>query len=313
MAIIGCLLIFGVGLLSAQGKALDLGARLDDMVAKNYYYPEIQVALGCFTYEYTDLPTPFNRWLEDTLGSVIYSTKKIKLFTRRAPVAMDPAFRDSFEDFFRSNNVGGIISGKYFDEGDKVKIKLEVVDLSTGNLLGQQELFTPKSSLPEGLSIKPQKEAEVIKNKIADVSPAKDQGMTVSVATEKGKGASYEEGEYIHMFVTVDRDAYIKVYSINSNGNISLIWPNQLGGSGRVLAGQALTIPTAQDPFEFPIVPPFGTEFVKVLASSEPFAVTEESFTDLGTDWERVKKAGASKKKALTAEALASFFTYAKR
>ncbi len=65
------------------------------------YEYQLQVALGTFTYDYTELATSFSRWLEDALIVSVPATKRVRLFNRSAASAMDPAFREIYADFLR--------------------------------------------------------------------------------------------------------------------------------------------------------------------------------------------------------------------
>ena len=56
--------------LSAKSLMVSLPGTLDDLV-KDYYQPTVTAAFGTFTYGYSDLPSPFSRWLEDELGTAI--------------------------------------------------------------------------------------------------------------------------------------------------------------------------------------------------------------------------------------------------
>jgi len=58
-----------------------IGRFLDGLMA-NFYDDQVQAALGSFTYEYTDLPTPFTRWLQDELVQGAAATKRLRLFNR---------------------------------------------------------------------------------------------------------------------------------------------------------------------------------------------------------------------------------------
>jgi len=110
-----------------------------------------------------------------------------------------------------------------------------------------------------------------------------DAGLRVAVSTDRGKGAVYREGEKMRIFVSVSRNAYLKVYHVDSGGKVQLIWPNRFGsGDGFARAGAAIQIPANGAPFSFVMTPPFGTEFIKVVAATKPFADIEGDFFDLG-------------------------------
>jgi len=125
----------------------------------NFYDDQVQAALGSFTYEYTDLPTPFTRWLQDELVQGAAATKRLRLFNRGAAQSMDPAFQKIYADFFDTNTVGALLAGRYFDQGDKVLVKFQLTDLRTGNLIGAGEYLFNRAALPAGITVSPDEKA----------------------------------------------------------------------------------------------------------------------------------------------------------
>jgi hypothetical protein len=72
------------------------------------------------------------------------------------------------------------------------------------------------------------------------------------------------------VLVAVNKEAWGKVYHVDVNGKVRLIWPNRFGGGGTIKPGQAVRIPAEGDPFAFKMTPPFGSEFIKIVASTRP-------------------------------------------
>jgi hypothetical protein len=309
-----CALLALAPALAAQDWDASLPASLDRM-AENYYQPIVQTVFGTFTYAYSSLPSPFSRWLEEGLAGAITRTSRLKLLNRAAAAAMDPAFAKEYGDFFAQAEGGALLHGNYFDEGRDVRVRLELTGVSDRTLIGVAEFKVPKSAVPADIAIDPSKAIVKAANDLGTLLPSKSPGgLTVSVSTERGAGAVYRQGEEMNILVTANKDVYAKVYSINAAGEVSLIWPNQYGGSGRLAAGAVTRIPSDEEKqtFRFIMVPPFGTEFIKVVASTVPFAQNEEGFASLGKDLKAVITRGIAIKANAQAsperaEALASY------
>ena len=78
-----------------------------------------------------------------------------------------------------------------------------------------------------------------------------------------------------------NKRAYLKVYHVSADHKTQLIWPNRFGGGdGLIEPGIVVSVPGRGDPFAFKLEAPFGTEFIKVVASSTPFAGIESDFED---------------------------------
>ncbi len=308
--------------LSAQAQLSDVSKAMDTMLA-DYWQPNIQAAFGSITYSYTGLPSSFSRWVQDEIASKVISSKRITIFNKDAVVAMDPDFRGVYADFFKTNMVGGLISGKYFEEKNNIKVRIDLTDLSTGQLIGSTECLVSKKALPKGVPYLPEKSAQTMGTALGAILPSpaatpkpaasaaeSAKPLTVSVATDRGKGGSYIDGEYLRLFVTVNKDAYVKIYHIDVAGKAQLIFPNSISRDNRRLeAGKLVTMGTEEDGFLFQLHEPFGTEFIKVIASTTPFSNVEKEFQELtGAVDKGIRSGSAAESGGEQAEALASYY-----
>jgi hypothetical protein len=200
---------------------------------------------------------------------------------------MDPAFKAVYSGAFSANNAGGLLHGVYFDEGDCVRARLELTGLSDGLLIGTAEMRMPKRCIPDGTPIAPGQTTATRAADLASIIDAKpepqpDASLRISVSRDRGRSAVYREGGKVRILVGLGRDACLKVYHIDVNGKVQLIWPNRFnGGSGFARAGNAIYIPEDAAPFQSLMTPPCGTEFIKAMGSIAPFAGREEDFADL--------------------------------
>ena len=320
IAFMMALCLAGALSVSAQAWQTSLPTSLDQM-AENYYMPVVQTVFGTFTFAYSGLPSPFSRWLEDNLGTAISKTSRLKLINRSAAAAMDPVFAKEYGDFFSMADGGALLHGTYFSEGEGVRVRLELTGLSDRTLIGVFELTLPKKSLPNGIAVEPSAAVLDKARELDALLPAESAGgLKISVATDRGAGAVYREGEEMTLLLSSNKDVYAKVYHIDAAGNTQLIWPNRFGGSGRIKADEVTRIPNDEEKrtFQFIMVPPFGTEFIKVIASTVPFAENEEGFAELGKEVKKTITRGLAirptQAEALPerAEALASYLIMAK-
>lgn len=296
-------------------SAKELPAKLDAMSA-NAWQVSLLTAFGTFTYEDTGLASPFSRYLEDELTAAISQSSRLRLFNRNVAAAMDESFRAVYGDFFKNNSVDALLSGRYYVEGRNVRTRLELTGLSDGVLLGTADFTIPRSSVPEGLAIGPSAVASATASSLGSISEDSGKGsLKVAVSTERGPGAVYREGEKMVVLVTVNKSAWLKVYHIDASGVLRLIWPNAFTPGRRLDPGSVVKIPGDDDAFAFNMTPPFGTEFIKVVASTQPFASSEEpmageAFAELGTDFRKAIARGiqvAASGKAERSEAMASY------
>ena len=291
---------------------------LDNLTGKAWQTSLLTV-FGTFTYADSTLASPFSRYLEDGLKAAMTQSSRLRLFNKTVASAMDPAFRAVYGDFFKDNAVDALLSGRYYVEGQVVRARLELTNLSNGELLGTLDLRAPKSAVPPGIIIDPSSSALATASSIANLVTDSGKGsLRVSVSTERGAGAVYREGEKMVVLVTVNKKAWLKVYHVDAGGIVRLIWPNTFTKGKSIESGDEVRIPGPSDAFAFEMTPPFGTEFIKVIASTKPFSADETAFAELGTDargamtrgiklGEAGATAGATGLAAERAEAMASY------
>lgn len=270
-----------------QGASLsDLPAVLDQML-ENHFRPAVQVAMGSFSYADSQLPTPFARWFEDELRLAIAKTTRMKLFDKQVAAAMDPSIRALYGEFFGTERADSILYGKYGMDGQAVRVTLTLTDLSTGSLISETRLRVPGTAIPKDIEVQPS--VKTVQTAVAlsqlaasgSTASSSQNGFVLTLSTDRGPGAVYRDGERLTLFVTSNRDAYLKIYHVDVNGVAQLIWPNRFGGSGFIKAGEALRFPAAGDKFSYVLGKPYGTEYIKAIASTRPFATMEPDFSDL--------------------------------
>ena len=282
-------------------------------MAAGYHLPEVRAAFGTFTYAHTGLGSAFSRWLEEALTRSILATKRVKLFARHAAAAMDPAYREVYREHFQTGEADALLYGRFAagEAGGGPALHLELASLSTGELLGAADLSLPASALPAGMELEPPglARAEGQRANLTGVLGAPVGKLTVKAMTDRGEGGVYRSGEELQVHVFVNRDAWLKVYHVDVAGKTQLIFPNQFHSDNRVAGGGFVRIPEEHYPFQFLLGEPYGTEFIKVVASSRPFADSESAFTELAGPAREVVTRGLKVAAAdpETAEALTAY------
>ncbi len=306
------ILVVTHGLAAAQDTAI---AASLDAAASGYYLPSVRAVFGTFTYEYSDLPTPFSRWVEDRLLLASSNSTRVRMLNRNAAAALDPVLKASYGKFIEETGAEALLSGRFFVEGDSVRVRFELTELSSGTLIGAGDWKVPGSAVPSYASVKPASGTVERARELSALSTAAPGGLKVSVSTDRGGGAAYRVGESLAVLVGVTKDAFVRVYHVDGAGRIQLIWPNRFGGgNGKVSAGTTIRLPQdANAPFAFVMEPPYGTEFIKVIASTTPFTDTPADFSDLGSSASAAMTrglavTGSGSTKTEIAETLASYY-----
>ncbi|KEF33798.1 S-layer protein [Deinococcus sp. RL] len=105
--------------------------------------------------------------------------------------------------------------------------------------------------------------------------------LSVSVRVNKDSSGSgnptYRVGENITISTTVNRDAYVYLFNVDANGEVTQILPNRLGGENFVKANTTVTFPRPGANFTFTVGEDLGLNKVLALASLTPLNLDQLS------------------------------------
>ncbi|GGJ38446.1 DUF4384 domain-containing protein [Deinococcus roseus] len=101
--------------------------------------------------------------------------------------------------------------------------------------------------------------------------------LEVSVWLDKsGTNPAYTPGEKIKIFTRINQDAYVYLFNVDPDGRVDMILPNKYAGGGNFIkANVTKTFPDRNDPFEYEITAPYGTNKVLALASKTQLNVND--------------------------------------
>jgi hypothetical protein len=91
--------------------------------------------------------------------------------------------------------------------------------------------------------------------------------LTVKVWTDK---RSYNDGEYITIYMEGNRDFYARIVNIGSNGKVIQLLPNGYRQQNHFRGGERYQVPGPGDRFSLKVTPPYGQEQIVVYASETP-------------------------------------------
>lgn len=108
---------------------------------------------------------------------------------------------------------------------------------------------------------------------IAAVQPPPSD-MTVSAWVDQ-EDNTYAIGEQLTLSVLASEDAYLTIINIGTDGQTTVIFPNQFQTNSFVPADQVVTVPAADADFILRMSGPPGTDLIRVIASDTPFPILE--------------------------------------
>jgi len=256
---------------------------------------KVNIAVGSFNFEGTDLQSPFSSLLRDELEIALSDSGKFKVVTRDrlADLQMEGKFQGkgilepgTGVEKVTIEGVKGIIRGRFYATEDEVTIVAELAWLEGGEIK-KTKVAIPVSKIrakiwPDSVeaaqkpienAIKPQNVEqssasveELTKGRIASVP--KD--FPVEIFTVDGKRA-YAGGENIAFRVRSTQECHIAVLCHQSDGTTVVLFPNRFSRNTLIPANKAIDIPgTHKSGFEIEIGPPYGSDVVEVIACTQP-------------------------------------------
>ncbi|MBW8003316.1 MAG: DUF4384 domain-containing protein [Planctomycetes bacterium] len=254
----------------------------------------VVVSVGNFTYADKEIGSRFSRYLEENLSAVLSRSPGFELFARDRLEEILETLELSLSNLFDQSTVPqvgklkaiqAIFSGRFFEEGAEVRVFLELVEIESGTLVKKASFGLPRSAIPASVSVLPDNynDALFVIEELAEVQNADNRDFVVKAWTPRGEGGVYRDGEQLVIRFYANRDCFIKVYHVDVNKNMKHIFPNRFYPNNWIRGRRLYKIPDSSYPFTFELTAPYGTEFIKVIASTVQFDDIEESFQQLGS------------------------------
>ncbi|MFV1977133.1 MAG: DUF4384 domain-containing protein [Candidatus Scalindua sp.] len=101
---------------------------------------------------------------------------------------------------------------------------------------------------------------------------AKDASFNISVRTGRDR---YRIGDTAKIYLRSNRDCYVTVLNLRSNGEIFRLFPNKYDHDNFIRANTEYTVPAGNAIYELSISDPPGKESIKAIATSRPITLDE--------------------------------------
>ena len=278
---------------ASSGSSSDPYASLAEALAKAAGGTgKVNVGVGNFLYEDTDLLSPYSAMLKDELSMGLSKEGKFTVITRERMADLQNEGKFQGKDIVEPGTeakkvqiegVQGIIRGRFYYQAPNLTIYAEIAYLDGGEVhkvkvvIPSSEVAariwpsdTGKQSRPE-VAIAPQavKESTASIQDIESKVRKVEKNFPLEIATVDGK-RGYAEGETVSFRCRSGHDAYIAVIDHQIDGSEILLFPNAFSTENYIPAGKAIDVPgTVKHGFEIQISPPFGSDVVQVIACTK--------------------------------------------
>ena len=238
--------------------------------------------IGTFTWEDSGVGTTFSSYLQKSVQEAVVETKSFDLILSD----IQPIFGPEASAILAQNTemkLGAfLIFGNYSLEGASINLNLKIFSNSFSKVMSETNIKLPMEIVPMGMQVIP---ADL--DKINNVSREIDNlygksELDIFVTTSRGNGAVFVEDEFMQVYILASENCYIKMFLIGVDGHAVQIFPNKFEPNNFLPGKQMLRFPGKTSPFKFQLVPPLGTETIKVIASTVQFSDINNGFKDLG-------------------------------
>ncbi len=204
-----------------------------------------------------------------------------------------------------------VLYGTFEDYGDRVKISTFIKDVKTRNIVSDASVIIPKEDIPTEVSLYAENHEEVsfedmsdqeeyttnsytqpeetvtyqettqyeepaqyqeptVVTNDVDMDVASDNRIQLDVFVNHSPEAVYRVGEELKIYIRTDKDCYIRILYRDSEGDDMILFPISEQHDDYFYANQTYEIPP-EGSYRIVASEPFGTECLKVFASSDPF------------------------------------------
>jgi TolB-like protein len=238
----------------ARSLIIQLSKQVGEMNGKLMLVP--------FTYQSTKMTSSFARYLRDQIENQIGELLRLRWSVVAQTKGFKPKSNQITSDLAKASGAQWLLSGTYWEQGDKIKLMANLRELETGKMLAVADVTFDASILEStGLDPKPKNfyQALIEQNALLEGEIISSQ-IQVDVWTNKGnENLLFTEGETMKVYVRVNREAYIRLLYILADGARTVLYDRHYISAD--MANQIVEIPE-----EFECAPPFGSEFLVVVA-----------------------------------------------
>jgi hypothetical protein len=281
--------------LTLQPAVADPFQRLAADLATETPSGPVNLAVGNFAYENTDLLSPFSSLVRDELEIALAQTGKFKIVTRDrlADLQLEGKFQGKAilepgtgVEKVTIEGVKGIVRGRFYAAGDEVTIYAELAWLEGGEIRKARVAIPADSvrakiwpdpaeagSKPIDGYLRPQNVEQslaTIQDLARDRLANMPRDFPLEIFTTDGRRA-YAEKDTVSFRVRSARECHIAVLCHQSDGTTVVLFPNRFARNTLIPANKSIDIPgTHKSGFEVEIGPPFGSDVVEVIACTQP-------------------------------------------
>jgi TolB-like protein len=224
-----------------------------------------QVLITPFTYQDTKMSSQFARYFQAALETQLGQMVKWNAVNKTESFL--PKSAQITRDLTKSSGAEWLLSGTYWEQGEKIKLLSTMREVNSGKILAGAELLFDSNILKSAnLNPKPQNyETALIEQRAFAEDEIINSQLQVDVWTNKGdENLLFIEGEFMKVYIRVNRESHIRLLYILADGRRTVLYDDLYIDQSKI--NRVVEIPEV-----FECARPFGAEMLVVVARTEKF------------------------------------------
>jgi hypothetical protein len=202
----------------------------------------------------------------------------LKVLVRLDPLAgATPETLDKFRERLLEMPYVELVNTDRFDYLIRGEFKNNRYQIRLITPMGDQKVINPSKELGEIIKgMAPHLEYVKWLKQLSRISQP-NPPFNVTIRMREKDRRDFRVGEKAQLLVFSDKDCYVILLNLDSQGGMQILFPNQYYSSNFIKAGQVIKIPDERmgKKFELEFSEPVGEEMVKVIAMEKPFRLED--------------------------------------
>lgn len=223
----------------------------------------------------THIARQLGQQLEQSPNFHVISSNKARNMVRSRDWKLEASSPSEPENLGSMMGAHAVCMGTVETAGERIKISALIKTVKANAVISDASTFMGMDALPERLAANTENHDAVDFTDLVDYSPDNHDKINLDVFVNHAPDNEYRTGEELQIYIQTDRSCYIKVLYRDSEGDDLILFPRLSSDPSYFQAGQVYEIPPA-DQYRIVASEPFGTECLKVFASTQPFGEIEK-------------------------------------
>jgi hypothetical protein len=260
----------------------------------------INIVVAKASYQDTDLSSELGNYLIQKLEGVLGKNRelcniivqnKFQDELKRSRISIEDCVNGNFNKLDSTNTIqkiNGLIFAHYWEKENNIEVKIDLIGIGNGVLMGTTTVDLAKSSIPPTINLYPANANIAYQGLNAFSSRLdKNKDFKIKVWSDKGEGAIYKKDEVVKFCFRSNKNCYVYIYHMDAGGQVKMLFPNGYNKNNSINENQVYVIPDQTMKFDLQIGEPFGVEIIKAIASLQPLKDSdikpgENGFREIG-------------------------------